>query len=145
MNRIDNFDGEFAFLSNFYESGCIFEGINYPTVEHAFQAAKTLDKTQRMSIADAETPGKAKRMGRNVQLRPDWESVKTNVMRECLRSKFSVPVLKIKLLSTGDAELIEGNYWHDTCWGVCNCEKCGGKGENRLGKLLMEIREEYRV
>ena len=105
---IDNFDGEFAFLSNFYESPCEFEGVVYPTVEHAFQAAKTLDQLERQEIAAAPTPGKAKRMGRKVQLREDWELVKTDVMRECLKSKFNHPILKMQLLATKDAMLIEG-------------------------------------
>lgn len=141
---IDCFDGEFAFLSNFYESPCEFEGVVYPTVEHAFQAAKTLDQLERQEIAAAPTPGKAKRMGRKVQLREDWELVKTDVMRECLKSKFSHPVLKMQLLATKDATLIEGTTWHDRCWGICTCPECKGAGENRLGKLLMELREELR-
>ena len=136
---IDIFDGEFAFLSNFSPDICVFEGIVFPTVEHAFQAAKTLDKNQRLMIAAAPTPGKAKRMGRNVSLRADWEQIKTDVMYKCLRSKFSTPELREQLLDTGDAELIEGNWWNDTTWGVCN-----GVGENRLGKLLMQIRAEIK-
>jgi ribA/ribD-fused uncharacterized protein len=144
MDMIDKFDGDYAFLSNFYEAPCKFEGEVYPTVEHAFQAAKTLDLDERKRIAKAETPGQAKRMGRNVSLRADWEDIKTDVMRECLISKFSHPVLKMQLLATDEEELIEGNYWHDTCWGICSCEKCNGKGENRLGKILMEVRTLYR-
>ena len=140
---INCFDGKYAFLSNFYESPCDFEGILYPTVEHAFQAAKTLDRHERLKIAAAETPGKAKRMGRSVTLRPDWEEVKTDVMRECLRSKFRFAPLGIGLINTDDEELVEGNTWHDNCWGNCTCEQCANKpGENRLGKLLMEIRKE---
>ena len=141
---IDRFDGKFAFLSNYYDSPCEFEGIIYPTVEHAFQAAKTLNQLARQRIAAAPTPGQAKRMGRKVQLREDWELVKTDVMRECLKSKFSNPVLKTQLLATKDATLIEGTTWHDRCWGICTCPECKGAGENRLGKLLMELREELR-
>ena len=141
---INCFDGKYMFLSNFYNASCVFEGNFYPTVEHAFQAAKTLIPEEREEIRKADTPGKAKRMGRAVTLRPDWEEVKTDVMRQCLRSKFSFLPLAIDLINTGDAELIEGNYWHDNTWGSCTCEKCGNKGENRLGKLLMEIREELR-
>lgn len=136
---IDFFDGEFAFLSNFYEQPNLITdemNIAYPTVEHYFQAAKTLDKNERKRISILETPGKAKRAGRRVTLRSDWEEVKTDVMRRALMKKFSDPLMREKLLETGDAELVEGNYWGDTCWGVCN-----GVGENRLGKLLMDIRE----
>ena len=142
---INCFDGKYAFLSNFYISPCDLEGILYPTVEHAFQAAKTLDRNERLKIAAAETPGKAKRMGRSVTLRPDWEEIKIDVMRQCLHSKFKDPDLVFALLDTGDEELIEGNTWHDNCWGNCTCEQCVNKpGENRLGKLLMEIRKEFR-
>ena len=142
---ISVFDGQYMFLSNFYNASCTFEGKIYPTVEHAFQAAKTLIPEEREEIRKAETPGKAKRMGRAVTLRPDWEEVKTDVMRECLRSKFRFAPLAIDLINTGDEELVEGNTWHDNCWGNCTCEQCANKpGENRLGKLLMEIREELR-
>ena len=142
---INCFDGKYAFLSNFYESPCDFEGILYTTVEHAFQAAKTLDRNERLKIAVAETPGKAKRMGRSVTLRPDWEEIKIDVMRQCLHSKFKDPDLVFALLDTGDEELVEGNTWHDNCWGNCTCEQCVNKpGENKLGKLLMEIRKEFR-
>ena len=136
---ISVFDGKYMFLSNFYNASCEFEGKIYPTVEHAFQAAKTLIPEEREEIRKAETPGKAKRMGRSVTLRPDWEEVKTDVMRQCLRSKFSFVPLAIDLVNTGDEELVEGNTWGDRIWGVCD-----GEGENRLGKLLMEIREEIK-
>ena len=142
---INCFDGKYMFLSNFYNASCAFEGKVYPTVEHAFQAAKTLIPEEREEIRKAETPGKAKRMGRSVTLRSDWEEVKTDIMRQCLRSKFKFAPLGIDLINTGDEELVEGNTWHDNCWGNCTCEQCANTpGENRLGKLLMEIREELR-
>ena len=141
---IDSFDGEFAFLSNFYEQPNLITdemNIAYPTVEHYFQAAKTLDKNERKRISILDTPGKAKRAGRRVTLRSDWEEVKTDVMRRALMKKFSDPLMKARLLETGDAELIEGNHWHDNVWGSCQCPNCQNTGENRLGKLLMEIRK----
>ena len=141
---IDFFDGEYAFLSNFYNASCIFEGKLYPTVEHAFQAAKSLDHAEREWIAAAGSPGLAKRLGRRINLRPDWEKVKFNVMEECLRSKFADPVLKQKLLATGDEELVEGNYWHDNTYGNCSCEKCKDiVGRNMLGNILMKLRTEF--
>ena len=141
---IDFFDGEFAFLSNFYNASCIFEGKLYPTVEHAFQAAKSLDHAERDWIAAAGSPGLAKRLGRRVNLRSDWEKVKFDVMEECLRSKFADPVLKQKLLATGDEELVEGNYWHDNTYGNCSCEKCKDiVGRNMLGNILMKLRTEF--
>lgn len=138
---IDNFDKKWAFLSNFYWSEIEFEGITYPTNEHFFQAMKTLDLNERRRIANALTPGIAKRMGRSVTLRPDWEDVKIDVMREGLYRKFADEQLADWLLETGDEKLVEGTWWHDRFWGVCKCAKCGGKGENHLGQLLMEVRE----
>lgn len=138
--KIDSFSGEYEFLSNFYPSTvCDADGITYPTVEHYFQAMKTVYLPERQKIAAAPTPGKAKRMGRRVFLRSDWNAIKVEVMRQGLKQKFSDANLRKKLLATGDSELIEGNWWHDTFWGMCN-----GVGENHLGKLLMEIREELR-
>ena len=137
MNKVDCFDGKYAFLSNFSPSPIVFDCVTYPTVEHFFQALKSLNRDERRSIAAAASPGKAKRMGRQVKLREDWEDIKLDVMREGLRLKFKDPKLKAKLLATGDAYLEEGNTWHDTYWGVCN-----GIGQNHLGLLLMEIREE---
>ena len=139
---IDCFDGEFAFLSNFYEQPHFITdemGISYITVEHYFQASKSMDSAVRKRISILETPGKAKRAGRSVDLRPDWEEVKVNVMRTALIKKFSDPLMKAKLLETGDAELVEGNWWGDKFWGVCDDE-----GANHLGKLLMEIRETFK-
>lgn len=138
---IDRFDGYYAFLSNFYPSS-IFDsndGFTYPTVEHFFQAKKSVILKEREMISKAETPGKAKRMGRKVQLRSDWEDIKLFVMEDALRRKFSKQRLRAALLATGDEELIEGNWWGDTFWGVCD-----GIGENNLGKLLMKIREDFR-
>ena len=135
---IDSFTEENRFLSNYYASPITYEGVEYPTVEHAFQAAKTLDVETRKRIAAMNTPGEAKYMGRCVTLRKDWEQVKFSVMKELLELKFrSNTALALRLLATGDAYLIEGNTWNDTIWGVCN-----GKGQNNLGKLLMEVRSE---
>jgi ribA/ribD-fused uncharacterized protein len=130
-------------LSNFFSSPITYEGITYPTNEHFFQAMKTLDIEERKKIAAAETPGKAKRMGRTIKLRPDWEKIKIDVMQEGLRLKFSHPDLAQKLIETGDEELIEGNWWHDNTWGSCYCAECIRKpGRNLLGMLLMELRKE---
>lgn len=142
---IAEFDGKYAFLSNFYPSIFTHDGIEYPTVEHFFQAAKTLDIKEKKAIAAAATPGQAKRMGRKVQLRPDWEKVKEYYMELGLRLKFENPSLRQKLLETGSNELIEGNSWHDNEWGSCYCTRCQNiAGKNKLGKLLMKLREELR-
>lgn len=133
------FDHEYAFLSNFYDSPFEVDGIKYPTVEHFFQAMKVTDPKDREVIAAAATPGQAKQLGRKVSLRADWEEIKIDIMKFALRCKFQVPELREKLLTTGDEELIEGNWWGDRFWGVCD-----GIGENHLGKLLMEVRQEIR-
>lgn len=142
---IDCFDGEFAFLSNFHPSMITVDGIEFPTVEHLFQAAKTVSLVEREKIAAAVTPGQAKRLGRNVILCDNWEEIKDDVMLNALRLKFAILPLREKLLATGDEELIEGNTWHDNTWGNCSCDRCKNiKGQNKLGKLLMQVREEIR-
>jgi ribA/ribD-fused uncharacterized protein len=137
------FDGKYAFLSNFYESKIVHADMIFPTVEHAFQAAKSLSEEEQAAISIAKTPGIAKRLGRKVLLRPDWEEVKERIMYECVKEKFKEPVLREKLLNIYPAELIEGNTWHDNYWGNCSCEKCKNiEGKNNLGKILMKVRNE---
>jgi ribA/ribD-fused uncharacterized protein len=134
---INSFSDEYEFLSNFYAHPIQEGKLTFPTNEHYFQAMKTLDLEERINIARAATPGKAKRLGRSVKLRSDWEEIKLSVMETALRKKFADPVLAAKLKATGEEELVEGNWWNDRFWGVCN-----GVGENNLGKLLMKIRGE---
>lgn len=145
-NRIDSFEGKYEFLSNFYESPFEWQGIHYPTSEHAFQAAKVINPATRMKIAAAPTPGQAKRMGRQVELRADWEAVKEDIMYEIVKTKFANSIyLTLALLATGDKELIEGTTWHDNEWGNCTCAKCVSiPGKNKLGKILMRVREELK-
>ena len=138
--RILAFDGPYEFLSNFWPSPLEWEGVAYPTVEHAFQAAKTLDGAKRRWIAALPYPADAKAAGQRVDLRPDWEAVKTGIMAELLRLKFADPDLRDQLLATGAAELVEGNHWFDRVWGQCPV----GVGENRLGILLMAERNRRR-
>lgn len=140
MNQvIDSFSGEWRPLSNFWYAPVVYDGVTYPTNEHAFQAAKTLYTAQRERIQYAESPGEAKRLGRQVTLRPDWEEIKIEVMTDLNRQKYRDNDFRNLLLSTGDASLIEGNHWGDTFWGVCN-----GVGKNYLGKILMSIRDELK-
>lgn len=143
---ITEFDGKYAFLSNFFYAPFVYDGIIYPTNEHFFQAMKTLDQEKRKQIAEAKTPGAAKRMGRQVQLREDWEEVKYTAMRVGVERKFDAhPGLAEKLIATGDAILIEGNSWHDNTWGSCFCSKCAAiAGKNWLGEILMERRKELK-
>ena len=130
------FEGQYKFLSNFYPSEVEFEFVKYPTVEHAYQAAKTCDYQQRMKIQQAITPGAAKRLGRSVTLRENWDSIKFQIMLDLVTQKFSKPPFSIWLKNTGDSYLEETNWWGDTYWGVCK-----GKGKNRLGAILMYVRQ----
>lgn len=141
INQIATFDGEFRFLSNFYHSPFTTRrGQLVQTVEHAFQAAKTLNVDEQAAILAATTPGEAKRLGRRATMRPDWDTLRLRVMAELLRLKFAEGTpLATKLLETRYAELVEGNTWGDRFWGVCD-----GVGENHLGHLLMQRRYELR-
>jgi len=143
MSDITRFRGDHAFLSNFHPADIEFEGAHYPTVEHAFQAAKTTNLEEREKVRLAATPTLAKRLGRKVGMRRDWEAVKVNVMRELLRLKFQHPELRARLLATGDVRLIEGNTWNDRTWG-CVWVKTQWVGRNLLGQLLMQVRAELR-
>lgn len=145
MLIISEFDHEYAFLSNFYEKPFIFEGVEFKTAEHAFQAVKCIDKNEFNKIVEAATPGQAKRLGRRCKLRSDWEDVKIALMTDIVTAKFQDPELKAKLLATDDATLIEGNWWHDNCWGNCSCDRCRSiKGKNNLGKILMQLRADFK-
>lgn len=137
--KIDKFEGEYDFLSNFFIHPVTYDETVYVSNEHAYQAAKTLDTDEREVIEMAKTPGQAKKFGRGATLRSDWEQIKLSVMEDLVRQKFQDPTLKQKLLDTGTAELIEGNWWNDTFWGVSN-----GRGQNHLGLILMKVREELR-
>jgi ribA/ribD-fused uncharacterized protein len=127
------------FLSNFYPANIVYEGIRYPSSEHAYQAAKTLDQGVRKQIAIASTPGQAKRFGQKVPVRKDWDLVKRRIMKEILELKFNIPSLRDKLLETDVLYLEETNTWGDRYWGVCK-----GSGQNHLGHILMEIRNDLK-
>lgn len=135
---IDSFRNEYSFLSNFFASLIIINGKKYATVEHAYQALKTSDVETHELIRNAKTPAIAKRLGRAIQLKSNWDNIKIEVMKFCLQKKFENPYLRAMLISTGVEELIEKNYWGDTFWGV---DAKTLKGENWLGRLLTEIRE----
>lgn len=151
---IDSFMGKYRFLSNFHLCFVQLDGVWYPSTENAYQAAKT-DPDLRHDFVTTEewvdgklntrptTPKEAKRLGQKVKLRPDWDSVKLQVMEDLTRQKFSDPTLKSMLLETGEHELVEGNYWHDCYWGSCTCVKCGSRTKyNNLGRILMKVRNE---
>ena len=141
---ITRFSGEYDFLSNFYPSAIELDSVLYPTVEHAFQAAKTFDADERYKLQIAPTPAAVKHAGRRVKLRSDWESVKVGIMEGLVRDKFTRhPELAEALLGTGDADLIEGNTWNDRTWGMTRDRKSGQWiGKNHLGRILMKVRDE---
>ncbi len=131
----------YFFLSNFYPSSVHYDGATYMTVEHAYQAAKTLNPATRLLIANCSSPAGAKAQGKQVVLRSDWDLIKFDIMEHLLEQKFpGGSVLAEKLLATGDAYLTEGNYWHDLVWGQCFCTRHNWMGSNRLGGILMDIR-----
>lgn len=134
MNEISGFQGNYRFLSNFWPCKVVFEGMEYPSAENAYQAAKTLDEAQRKQIAQL-TAGKAKRAGKKLFPREDWDNIKLVTMELILLDKFSRQPLKQQLIHTGEAHLEETNTWGDTFWGVCD-----GKGANHLGMILMKVR-----
>jgi ribA/ribD-fused uncharacterized protein len=142
---IESFDLANRFLSNFYMHAIEFDGAVYASNEHAYQASKTLDENWKEAIRLAETPGKARKKGREAPIRPDWDDIKDKVMKDVLDIKFQDADLKVRLIDTYPSYLVEGTSWHDNYWGICllsNCPKCMGKsGLNRLGVLLMELRE----
>ena len=142
-NSITDFhEDQYRFLSNFYEAGIEYGGLVYGNNEAAFQAQKCITEEEKIQFTEYG-PGKSKGVGRRVQLRPDWETVKVGIMEEIVRAKFMQhPELAEKLLATGDKVLVEGNRWGDTCWGV---DTRTGQGENHLGKILMKIREELKA
>lgn len=129
------FRGRYWFLSNFYPVTVQLDGVDFPSVEHGYQAAKTLHPPGREVIRREPTPGGAKRLGRTLRLRPDWERVKLQVMESLLRQKFTYRVLWEKLRVT-HGEIVEENPWGDTYWG-----RCRGVGENHLGRILTRIRD----
>ena len=134
---IDSFSGKYKWLSNFYPCFVELDGTTYPSVEHAYQAAKTLDLEERaVFLLNGTTAAMAKKLGKAVTVRTDWDAVKISIMRNLIQQKFTQHVdLAIQLLDTQNEEIVEGNWWNDRFWGVCR-----GQGENHLGKLIMEIR-----
>ena len=146
METIDHFRGKYGFLSNMSPSPMTMKvpGSNheiiFPTVEHYYVAMKSMRLDDWVRISQIANPGEAKRAGRRLLIRQDWDKIKLTVMEQALRAKFRIPELRDKLLATDDVMLIEGNTWNDTFWGMCR-----GVGHNHLGRLLMAIRHELRT
>lgn len=157
---ITSFSGDHAFLSNFYP--CTFSAelllgrepftSEWRTVEHFFQASKATTLNDAWRIQDVPTPGAAKRAGRAIELREDWDAIKLDVMLRGVRAKFSQnDALKLMLLATTPRQLIEGNTWGDRYWGAVYVDtgydgpfaaRGHWDGANWLGKILEFVREE---
>ena len=150
---IASFSGAYGFLGNFHPCKVVYDGLEYRTSEHAFQAAKTEKVEVRRRIQDAGTPSMAKFIGGQLQLRSGWNEMRRQVMKDVVRAKFEQnPILRRALFETGDAVLVEGNKHNDRDWGACRGKKEGLPkwitprgplyGHNWLGIILMELREE---
>ncbi len=138
---IKEFQNEYRWLSNFWPVPIEYQGRIYPSVEHAYMAQKNLSETWQNFCVEEEDPKRVKKMSMLVCLRDDWEEIKVALMTDLIRIKFQNPVLREKLLATGDEEIQEGNDWGDTFWGV---DLETGEGKNALGKIMMKIREEIK-
>ena len=137
---VARFRGDHDFLSNFYPASVRLDGMEYRNAEAAFQAYKCISQEDRRPFTGMAA-NMAKRFGRRVAPRSDWEQVKLDVMRRVVRAKFEQhPDLAQRLLDTEDAELAEGNGWHDVDWGV---DVRTGRGANHLGRILMDLRREF--
>jgi len=148
------FRGIYYFLSNFYPCKIEHEGIVYNSVE-AFYVAMKCNNDQmidgvfytigdfRENVAKLKEAAFAKKLGKKIRLRKDWNEKKFQFMEYGLREKFKDSDLRDRLVATGNTEIIETNLWHDIEWGQCSCEKCNNKGRNLLGKLLMKLRSEF--
>jgi len=144
LKVINEFKNDYEMFSNFYPVSIYYLGYYFPSVEHAFVASKSDNPMFWYKIAQIpeDQAGKAKRFGRKVKLRKNWDMLKLSYMKRLLMQKFSYHRFKELLLSTGDAILIEGNYWHDNYWGDCYCPKCANiVGQNQHGKMLMKVRD----
>jgi len=138
MLLIDRFDKDYKFLSNFWPCRIIWDSLEFPSVENAYQARKTDDPNIRWRFTQF-SPGAAKRRASELILPANWAEIKYLHMLALVQQKFQHPGMMRLLLGTGQAMLVEGNQWGDTYWGVCN-----GQGENKLGKILMQVRDGLR-
>lgn len=147
MEKITSFREEYRFLSNFFQYPFVFNGLQYPNAEAAFQAQKCGNDEDKIKYTQVKNPVRAKQMGKKEPgLRKDWDMISVDIMLEIERAKFAVPELEKMLLSTGDAYLEEGNHWHDNRWGHCTCDKCKNKtAQNLLGNILMQVRDELKI
>lgn len=140
IRRITEFRGDYYFLSNFYSTTVSYDGLTFKSSEAAFQAQKCIAEEQKKVFTEL-TASASKKLGRKVSLRQDWDEVKDALMKDIVRAKFDQHLdLKKMLINTGNSVLEEGNTWGDKYWGI---DSRTGKGENHLGRILMELRSEF--
>lgn len=140
VKNVKGFFGDYRFLSNYHVCPVYFEGQLFGSTEAAYQAAKTEDLNIRSSFI-CLSPNDSKKMGNQIIVRNGWNSMKYDVMSSVLFDKFyRNQDLREALLATENKYLEETNHWGDIYWGVCD-----GKGESNLGKLLMAIREFWKI
>lgn len=129
------FQGEYRWLSNFAPCDILYDGVIYPSVENAYVAAKTTNPSARRQL-ETRSPNDAKSIGRTLPLRKHWDQLRVPLMRQFLIQKYNQVPYRQLLIETEGRYIEETNWWNDRFWGVC-----GGKGENMLGKLIMDIRD----
>ena len=136
---IEEFQGEYRWLSNFYPVKIVIDGVEYPSVEHAYCSCKSTDSKWKSICSNEKNPGKIKRKSKKIKVIDDWDDKKLSIMKKCLEQKFNQEPFKSMLIQTGNEIIQEGNRWNDKFYGVCLKTN---KGKNKLGKLIMNIRYE---
>lgn len=136
---IATLEGKYRFLSNFWSCVLEWDGVVYSSVENAYQACKCANPYDRAKFLYIKA-SEAKRLGRIIPIRANWNDLRLDIMLRLVRRKFEDPKLASLLLETGAEEIQEGNWWGDTFWGTVN-----GVGENHLGLILMQVRDEVKV
>ena len=134
---IRGFFDQFRFLSNFHVSPCHYNDHCYMSTEHAYMAQKATNREDMVYIATSPNPIEARRRGKTIKLREDWDDIRLDVMYKANLSKYKDPIMRRRLQQTGNRYLEETNWWNDKFWGVCN-----GQGQNNLGKIIMRVRYE---
>jgi predicted NAD-dependent protein-ADP-ribosyltransferase YbiA (DUF1768 family) len=136
---IKEFQGEYRWLSNFYPVAIRFQGWLFPSVEHAYQSAKSDDiHWKRFCLNPDVRAGEVKKRSHHIAVVPGWRQGRLKIMEELVDLKYDQEPFKSKLLATMEEHIQEGNFWYDTFWGV---DLRTGRGENNLGKIIMEKRQ----
>jgi len=139
---INEFKGDYRWLSNFEAVTITIDGVSYPSVEHAYMSYKSNDPEWKKFCMDANnTAGDVKKKSREVKLVDNWDNLKFTVMSLCLTKKYEQEPFRSRLIKTGTQNIVEGNYFGDTIWGV-DLKYTPNIGENHLGRMIMKVRED---